>query len=202
MRVKHLSESEIQRLLDRESRELSLDHNTALREHVDNCSVCRSAAENYSLLYDELALQPQVRLSAGFAQRVVAALPSPQLIRLPSMVEALSGLSVVLVASLIWLLSRIPWQGFATWSARSVITTYTVVEGWSYALIALVPIPEIRLPSIPIPDWTVDLSVFQRMTESLASNSGTANFLIFAAVVILLIGSVDRLLTVKSWNRW
>lgn len=64
---KHLTEEEIFSYLDSTVPKNNFD----IRQHLNNCYKCRSLLNAYRILYEELAREPEYRLSSDFSQHVL-----------------------------------------------------------------------------------------------------------------------------------
>jgi hypothetical protein len=72
MNDQHLTDDQIQGYLDR-----SIGQPGLIEAHLESCPRCRQALVDYEALYSGLNLEPELGLSANFADSVLAKIPEP-----------------------------------------------------------------------------------------------------------------------------
>jgi predicted anti-sigma-YlaC factor YlaD len=73
--MRHLSEIEIQKYLDRE---LTREEEIFINKHISGCHVCRKKLSEYREIYQILNQPPEIDLPADFTEKVLAQIPEQQ----------------------------------------------------------------------------------------------------------------------------
>jgi hypothetical protein len=73
MQLKHLTDDEIQNYLDGN---LPEEKTLWIKHHLESCSACRQALEQYKSLYEGLQEEKGFELSKGFAKTVLKQIPT------------------------------------------------------------------------------------------------------------------------------
>jgi hypothetical protein len=187
MRVRHLTDIEIQALLDR--RIISAPDSVGVelyrkdldsQEHLDNCTSCRAELEFYRELYGELEKSATVSLPRNFARKVTFSLPPFRL-----QLAGIWGASLLL--SLAWLVGQMNLALPITrliWSVESLGREIGLIKD---VLIAMIPSPEIALTSFMARLTDVVASVQRAFSGDIA----TISLVMFAGLVVLMIVWVD-----------
>jgi len=196
MRVRHLTDIEMQGLLDRRDVAVPSEVPGALylkdmdsQEHVDNCPSCRAGLELYRQLYGELGQQAEVRLPRNFATRVTFSLPPFKAQRTRARLQLGAIWGVSLLVSLFWIISQLD---FASLMARTIVYSQQLVGQTTVVLSALLSTwshPEVQLLTYLTPL----LGVWDSVVGALSTKLNHYNLMVLAGTVLAMIACVDRL---------
>jgi hypothetical protein len=196
MRVRHLTDIEMQGLLDRRTIAAPSHVPGALylkdldsQEHVDNCPVCSAELSLYRHLYSELGQQPEVRLPRNFATRVTFSLPpfKAQRTRARLQLAAIWGVSVLV--SLFWIVGQLD---FASLVARGMVyghELYSQLTLGFFFLGGLLPHFEINALQYLTPLQ----GVWDSVVGAFSADVSHVNLVIVAGVVLLIVAWIDQL---------
>jgi hypothetical protein len=194
MRVRHLTDIEIQALLDR--RIISAPDSVGVelyrkdldsQEHLDNCTSCRAELEFYRELYGELEKSATVSLPRNFARKVTFSLPPFRARRTKARLQLAGIWGASLLLSLAWLVGQMNLALPITrliWSVESLGREIGLIKD---VLIAMIPSPEIALTSFMARLTDVVASVQRAFSGDIA----TISLVMFAGLVVLMIVWVD-----------
>jgi len=201
MRVKHLNEFELQAYLDHEHSDTLSHLSRQTRQHVEGCLICREKLLDYHYLYGELDACPQVDLPKNFAKKVTLSLPPFAAAHTRAFVMACLGWSTVGAVSLGWLFSKLDWQSIFVRTV--VLTTLAIptIESWlSSGALFLLSLPG-RLLSIDLPAFSFDWSPWTSLIDKTMAYSAGPALAIAAALVVLILSSLDSLTIMPIGNR-
>ncbi len=206
MRVKHLTDEEIQVFLDVDrGDDLTLEE-SEIFEHLDSCILCRERRNEYVMLCGEAEQAPSIALPDDFARKVTIALPPHAAIR-PEATPSTAGKARARILSffawcLIWSLPAFGLYLIVDWSKLIGSAVYKVVTGflsfkaglWA-AISGFDPLQLAssasawlwaKLPESPI-DWT---ALKSQIIESIGE-PGLAGLLTCAVLAILIVSSIQ-----------
>jgi hypothetical protein len=196
MRVRHLTDIEMQGLLDRRDVVVPSQVPGALylkdmdsQEHLDNCPVCSAELSLYRQLYGELEEQAEVKLPRNFATRVTFSLPpfKAQRTRARLQVAAIWGMS--LLVSLFWIVGQLD---FASLIARGMVYGHELYGQMSLALFALGGLlPHFEIGALQY--LTPLLGVWDSVVEAFSTDSNHPNLVVLAGTVLAIIAWLDHL---------
>ncbi len=196
MRVRHLTDIEIQALLDR--RTLEYPGNVSgeryrkdldSQEHLDNCVSCREELELYRELYGELGRSSTTTLPRNFARKVTFSLPPFRARRTKMRLQLAAAWGASLLISLFWLLGQI--------SLSIPLTRFAALLSDSLRMAGL--LKSLMFTFVPSPNLAVAWSM-ARATElmgsihrAFSSHLVTVNLVMFAGLVIVMFIWFDSL---------
>ena len=190
MRLGHLTDAEIQELLDRQSRGIAPRlSDSAARSHLQWCAVCRETAEDYEALGSVIVACSVPDLSSDFTPRLVERLPQLKVAwRTP-----VSTIAAVFspIAAVITLLLGVDIRLLLTQAGIFVLRHYFLLTDWWDRLV----IPTPSIPKVPL-DWSWVKSLMVAVREI-----PTAGILIpLICVSLLMLAWLDTL-TLESTHR-
>jgi hypothetical protein len=196
MRVRHLTDIEMQGLLDRRDVVVPCHVPGALylkdldsQEHIDNCPVCSAELILYRQLYGELEEQPQVRLRRNFATRVTFSLPPFKAQRTRARLQLAAIWGVSLLVSLFWMVAQID---FASLLARVLTSGYELYSQLTLVLFALGGLmPHVEINALQY--LTPLLGVWDSVVGAFSTDVGRVNIVIIAGTVLLIVAWIDHL---------
>jgi hypothetical protein len=196
MRVRHLTDIELQGLLDRRDIAVPSHVPGALylkdldsQEHVDNCPVCRGELDLYRQLYSELGQSPEVRLPRNFATRVTFSLPPFKAQRTRARLQMAAIWGASLLISLFWIIAQLD---IASLVARSMVMGYELYRELTVALFALgglVPHFEIGI----LHYFTPLIGVWNSVVGAFNTDVSKVNLAIVAGAILLIVAWIDHL---------
>ena len=196
MRVRHLTDIELQGLLDRRDIAVPSQIPGALylkdmdsQEHVDNCPACRAELELYRHLYGELGQAAEVKLPRNFATRVTFSLPPFKAKRTRARLQMAAIWGASLMISLFWIVAQLD---IASLVARSMVTGYEWYRELTVALFALgglVPRFEIGV----LHYLTPVIGVWNSVVGAFNTDVSKVNLAIVAGSILLMVSWIDRL---------
>lgn len=196
MRVRHLTDIEMQGLLDRRDVVVPSQVPGALylkdldsQEHIDNCPVCSAELSLYRQLYGELEEQPQVKLPRNFATRVTFSLPPFKAQRTHARLQLAAIWGVSLLVSLFWIVAQIDLASLVARVLTSGYELYSQVTLVLFALGGLTPHVEINA----LQCLTPLLCVWDSVVGAFSTNVSQVNIVIIAGTVLLIVAWVDHL---------
>ena len=196
MRVRHLTDIEIQGLLDRRDVVVPSQVPGVLyvkdmdsQEHVDNCPVCRAELSLYRQLYGELEQPAEVKLPRNFATRVTFSLPpfKAQRTRARLQVAAIWGAS--LLVSLFWIVGQLDLTSLV---ARGMVYGHELYSQMTLMLFAagsLLPHFEISALQHLAPLQ----GVWDSVVGAFHTDSDHLNLVVLAGTVLAMIAWLDHL---------
>ncbi|MEW5795725.1 MAG: hypothetical protein AB1772_05125 [Candidatus Zixiibacteriota bacterium] len=196
MRVRHLTDIEIQALLDR--REIGpligvsggrYRKDLDSQEHLDNCPVCRSEMETYRDLYVELGSSGKVILPKNFARKVTFSLPPFRARRTRARLQSAGIWLASLAISLLWLVGQVPVDLIIVQAAGAVMNWQQQVVAMLNVLSAVFPLSDM------VAIWVVAplASAVDTVQRALVVEGGPANTIVLAGMALALIAWVDCL---------
>jgi len=190
MRLKHISDTELQEYLDRKMRRVEDSAADLLAtEHLSNCPYCRETLREYEELYASIELCPQPALAEGFTSRVMARLPeyTPRQSK-----YALPAGILGPIAAIITLLLTIDLKpALGNISAVSMKYFTTLLSWWS----------SLSFQSLPRPDLSIDLSFFQKLQSAFTEPSGTSLMIACIGVTLLIIVASEARIPERARQR-
>jgi hypothetical protein len=183
MRIGHMTDHELQGYLDQMKRDSwKMSDHLLVEKHLQVCSVCREAAEDYEDLGSMIEACPIPSLSPGFTNRVMSKLPRTN----PASEYSYHWLVAVLspIAAVITLLLRVDMQPL--WG-RAVALAFNQFYGLKLWLGTL-SIP--AFPSFPV---SPDLGFLQSQLSLLTESSGTGVLISLVCVALLLFATIENL---------
>ncbi|MBU0982340.1 MAG: hypothetical protein KKA42_00605 [candidate division Zixibacteria bacterium] len=198
MRLAHLTDIEIQEYCDssnrsREARTVDWE----ITEHLNMCQACREQVDLYETLFSDITREPELTLPRNFAKKVTLSLPPFAAARSRNrrrlaLVSAIS----TFVLTLTWLVLLLDIRGALASAVGTVAPTAVAVKSWMATMIPLIPWPSINVPRLEL-DWTI----FRSVTDAFIADPFPALFVACAAVVLLLVGSLDNLVISEAWSK-
>ena len=196
MRVRHLTDIEMQGLLDRRDVVVPSQVPGALyrkdldsQEPIDNCSVCSAELSLYRQLYGELEEQPQVRLPRNFATRVTFFLPPFKAQRTRARLQLAAIWGVSLLVSLFWIVGQLD---FASIVARGIVYGQELNSQLALVLFALGGLlPHIEISALQY--LTPLLGVWDSVVGAFSTDSDHLNLVVLAGTVLAMIAWIDHL---------
>jgi predicted anti-sigma-YlaC factor YlaD len=196
MRVRHLTDIELQGLLDRRDIAVPSQVPGALylkdmdsQEHVDNCPDCRAELELYRQLYCELGQPVEVKLPKNFATRVTFSLPPFKAQRTRARLQMAAIWGTSLLISLFWIIAQLD---FVSLAARSLVTGYEWYRELTVALFALGGLlPRFEIGVLQY--FTPLLGVWDSVVGAFSTNASKVNLTIVAGAILLIVAWIDRL---------
>ncbi len=196
MRVRHLTDFEIQGLLDRRGSAPMADvpgpvylKDLEAQEHLDNCPICRSEVDQYRELYGTLEQANVCFLPRNFARKVTFSLPPFKAQRTRVRLQTAAAWGLAGLVSLIWYLGHLNWSSLLAEVSLFVVPQYLALKMSLMASISLLSLPQIVWPSL----WPPAVAFLASVWEVFVSEGGATNLIALAATVLVLIGSLDRL---------
>ena len=196
MRVRHLTDIELQGLLDRRDIAVPTQVPGSLylkdmdsQEHVDNCPDCRAELELYRQLYCELGQPVEIKLPKNFATRVTFSLPPFKAQRTRARLQMAAIWGTSLLISLFWIIAQLD---VASLVARSMVTGYEWYRELTVALFALgglVPRFEIGV----LHYLTPVIGVWNSVVGAFNTDVSKVNLAIVAGSILLMVSWIDRL---------
>jgi anti-sigma factor RsiW len=196
MRLRHLTDIEIQALLDRrtvlEPAEVpgpiylkDLDS----QEHLDHCPACKAELEMYRELYSGLGRAEVAYLPRNFATKVTFSLPPFRAQRTRARLQVASVWAASLLASLVWLLGRVDWSILAARAVTSGFGWWSQTKAMVMVFWAMIPHPDFDLTRL----LTQAHGISDSITRALATDGSPAPVVLVAGLVLLLAAWLDRL---------
>jgi len=189
MRVSHLTDIEIQEYLDQgRGVGTGLARSGEVAEHIQSCPKCRGELNTYRRLIGDLYQAPEiVELPRNFAKKVTLSLPPLAAARTRSRVQAaLTGLAMVLTVLTVLVVMNL--KLIATTASASLTAGYVTATTWLHSVFTLIPSLELSA----VKSLTTHLTL-QVVKEYLFRDHGSVNLFLAAAVMIILIASLEGL---------
>jgi len=194
MRLRHLSDIEIQALLDRrtvlEPPEVpgtvylkDLDS----QEHLDHCPVCKAELETYRELYAGLGRSEVSYLPRNFATKVTFSLPPFRAQRTRARLQLASIWATSLLAGLAWLLGRVDWSILAARAITTMLGWWCHTKTMVAVFWATIPRPDFDLTRLLTPVHGLADSI----TKALANEAGPAHVVLVAGLILLMAAWLD-----------
>jgi len=196
MRLRHLTDIEIQALLDRRTVLEPPEVPGAIylkdldsQEHLDHCPACQAELETYRELYAGLGRSRVSYLPRNFATKVTFSLPPFRAQRTRARLQLATIWATSLLAGMAWLLGRVDWSILAARAITATLgwwchTKATVAVFW-----ALIPRPDLDLARLLTPVHGLSDSI----TRALGSEAGPAPIVLVAGLVLLMAAWLDRI---------
>lgn len=144
----------------------STDLDPEVATHLESCSTCREHLEQFSMLFDELDTEEvEVNLSPDFAQKMAVRFKAEHT-RVRQRVLALKGLAAAAGVTLM----AVSYQIIGADTIGRLFSRYSLLE------------------RVFTPEWVSSLAT------SLQSYEGSYSFVIMAVGVIMLFGSMDKII--------
>jgi len=189
MRLRHLTDIEIQALLDRrtvlEPPEVpgpiylkDLDS----QEHLDHCPVCKAELETYRELYAGLGRTEVSYLPRNFATKVTFSLPPFRAQRTRARLQLALIWATSLLVGLAWLLGRVDWSVLAARAMTSAFGWWCQTKAMVTVFWAMFPRPDFDLTRLLTPVYGLSDSI----TKVLASEAGPAHVVLVAGLILLM----------------
>jgi hypothetical protein len=196
MRVRHLSDIEIQALLDRRNRapgssvsgEIYLKDLEA-QEHLDSCPYCLGEIALYRELFSDLGGEDDSYLPRSFARKVTFSLPPFKAQRTRLRLQIAGAWAAALLASLLWYLAKLDWNNLTVKVASFLMPKLGIAKAWVSAAWGAVSLPEISLAFL----WTPLGSMLGRIENAFLTEASDVSMLVWSIIALALIGSLDRL---------
>jgi hypothetical protein len=195
MRVRHLTDIEMQGLLDRRDVVVPCHVPGALylkdldsQEHIDNCTVCSAELSLYRQLYGELEEQPQVKLPRNFATRVTFSLPPFKAQRTRARLQLATIWGVSFLVSLFWMVAQIDFASLVARALTTGLELYSQFTLASFALSSLLPHFEINA----LQYLTPLLGVWDSVVGAFSTDSDHLNLVVLAGTVLAMIAWIDH----------
>jgi hypothetical protein len=201
MRVRHLTDFEIQGMMDRRHIATTDDvpgqvylKDLDSQEHLDRCPACQAEVNLYRELYVDLGTVEEVSLPKNFARDVTFSLPPFTALRTRSRLQMAAAWGMALLVSLFWFAGRIDWAGLLTKGVVFLAPKVAAVQLWVNATVGDISLPAFELPKFEVPNlWAALVTASEVAQQAFFSESASVNFMILAAVALVLIGSLDKL---------
>lgn len=195
MRVRHLTDIEMQGLLDRRDVVVPSQVPGALylkdmdsQEHVDNCPVCSAELSLYRQLYGELELQVGVKLPRNFATRVTFSLPPFKAQRTRSRLQLVAIWGTSLLVSLFWMVAQLDFASLVVRVLTSGHELHSQLALVLFALGGLLPHFEISALQYLSPL----LGVWDSVVGAFTTDSDHLNLVVLAGTVLAMIAWIDH----------
>ena len=196
MRVRHLTDIEMQGLLDRRDIAVPSQVPGALylkdmdsQEHVDNCEICRTELELYRQLYGELGQAPEVKLPRNFATRVTFSLPPFKAQRTRTRLQLAAIWGASLLVSLFWMITQLDIAGLLARTLLAGLDWYRDLNVTLFAMSGLLP----HLESSLLHYFTPLLGVWDSVIGAFTTDVGKVNLVVVAGAVLLMVAWIDHL---------
>ena len=203
MRVEHLNDSEIQTYIDNRCHARGFPLSPRIQDHLECCFSCRERMHEYSLLCGELAQCSQPDLPKDFARRVTLSLPlfsvaNAASSRVRACLDTVVNWGLVSLVTVLWLFVTVDWHSLLGRLSLTLVSLYPMSTAWVSTAVSGVSIAEIALPDVEVLAFSAGWPVLESIGANLAANIGIASFLVFAATALLLAGSFDSLVLLRS----
>ena len=196
MRVRHLTDHELQGLLDR--RTLSDDSRVPVtvyhkdleaQEHLDNCSDCQAEMELYRTLFGELEQAPPPELSRGFARKVTFSLPPFRAQRTRTRLKLAFSYGILLLGALVWSLWQINWGGLIGETVRLSLPVWQMIDSGLAVLTASIPWVLADM-IVLLPSKT---GLLRSIGDAFVSGNASVHLIVFATLLLVMVNTIDRL---------
>ena len=196
MRVRHLTDIEMQGLLDRRDVVVPSQVSGALylkdmdsQEHVDNCPGCSAELNLYRQLYGELEQQAEVKLPRNFATRVTFSLPPFKAQRTRARLQLAAIWGTSLLVSMFWMVTQLD---IASLVARMLTSGYELSSQMTLVLFALGGLlPHFEISALQ--HLTPLMGVWDSVVGAFSTDVNQTNLVIVAGAVLLIVAWVDHL---------
>ncbi len=209
MRVRHLTDFEIQGMLDRRHIATTDDvpgqvylKDLDAQEHLDRCPVCQAELALYRELYGELETTEEFSLPKNFARDVTFSLPPFRQQRTRARMQIAAAWGMALLISLFWLVGRVDWFGLVTKGVVFVAPKIAAGQLWLGATVGDISLSGFELPQFELPNlWGALVAASEVAQKAFFSESASVTFMILAGVALVLIGSLDKLYQTAASRR-
>ncbi len=209
MRVRHLTDEEIQLFLDVDRTDDRTTEETETFEHLDSCMLCQEQRSQYARLYGEAGEIPSIMLPEDFARKVTIALPPHAAIRPEATPSTASRARARILSFFAWcLIWSLPAFGLfliVDWSTLIGSAAYKVITGvlslkaglWA-AVSACDPLPLATRASAwlwaQLPEFSFDWTAMKSQISDSIWEPGLTSLLTCAVLAILIVSSVQDML--------